>query len=149
MVELSLDGIEAPLDESSEIVLDADTATSEEDAESEAEMEVIAFDGESEPELPAEGVESLIGALGEDIDSLIDSIIDDVGSSAKGSEPSREPPPTHIPLFSDLTTQEFIAVAILLVRRVAKVGEVIVREGESGRFDVHRQHRRSARDRSP
>lgn len=150
-IELSLDGVEAPVDASAEIVLEADVdaespreeveviglgdgGSPEEEAEGaeEAEMEVIAFDGESEPELAAEGVESLIGALGEDIDSLIDSIIDDVGSSAKGAEPSKEPPPTHIPLFSDLTTQEFIAVAILLVRRVAKVGEVIVREGDPG-----------------
>jgi cAMP-dependent protein kinase regulator len=77
-------------------------------------------------------VESLIGALGEDIDSLIDSIIDDIGSSASGATPAREPAPTHIPLFSDLTAQEFIAVALLLVRRVAKVGEVIVREGDPG-----------------
>jgi Cyclic nucleotide-binding domain len=148
-IELSLDGVEAPLDESAEIVLEAEsepvssslspepdveTAETEvdEEADAEPEMEIIAFDGESEPELAADGVESLIGALGEDIDSLIDSIIDDVGSSAKGAEPTREPPPTHIPLFSDLTTQEFIAVAILLVRRVAKVGEVIVREGDPG-----------------
>jgi len=96
------------------------------------EVEVIELDVESEPALAAGGAESLIGALGEDIDSLIDSIIDDIGSSAKGAAPAREPPPTHIPLFSDLTTSEFIAVALLLVRRVAKVGEVIVREGDPG-----------------
>lgn len=127
-IELSLDGVEPPpVDESAVIVLDADAEPPEE-----PEIEVVAFDGESEPELAADGVESLIGALGEDIDSLIDSIIDDVGSSARGAQPAKEPPPTHIPLFSDLTTQEFIAVAILLVRRVAKVGEVIVREGDPG-----------------
>ena len=96
------------------------------------EVEVIELDVESEPALAAGGAESLIGALGEDIDSLIDSIIDDIGSSAKGAAAAREPPPTHIPLFSDLTTSEFIAVALLLVRRVAKVGEVIVREGDPG-----------------
>ncbi len=96
------------------------------------EVEVIVLDVESEPALAAGGAESLIGALGEDIDSLIDSIIDDIGSSAKGAAPAREPPPTHIPLFSDLTTPEFIAVALLLVRRVTKVGEVIVREGDPG-----------------
>src|SRR3990172_6330670 len=96
------------------------------------EVEVIELDVESEPALAAGGAESLIGALVEDIDSLIDSIIDDIGSSAKGAAPAREPPPTHIPLFSDLTTSEFIAVALLLVRRVAKVGEVIVREGDPG-----------------
>jgi Cyclic nucleotide-binding domain len=100
--------------------------------EDEEEIEIIAFEPESEPAHEGDGVESLMGALGEDIDSLIDSIIDDVGSSASGQEPTREPPPTHIPLFSDLTTQEFIAVAILLVRRVAKIGEVIVREGDPG-----------------
>jgi hypothetical protein len=150
-IELSLDGVEPPLDESAEIVLEAEAGADggvlstdveviglgeggagEGEGEGEGGMEVIAFDVESEPEVAPEGVESLIGALGEDIDSLIDSIIDDVGSSARGKEPTREPPPTHIPLFSDLTTSEFIAVAILLVRRVAKVGEVIVREGDPG-----------------
>lgn len=145
-IELSLDDVEPPIDASAEIVLEADVDSAADEVEviglgdggstdekvDEAEMEVVAFDGESEPELAPEGVESLIGALGEDIDSLIDSIIDDVGSSARGAEPSKEPPPTQIPLFSDLTTQEFIAVAILLVRRVAKVGEVIVREGDPG-----------------
>ena len=97
------------------------------------EMEVIEFEMESEPEMAAEGSSPLVGVLGEDIDSLIDSIIDDVGSSAKGEEPTEdEPPPTHIPLFSDLTTPEFIDVALLLVRRVLKVGEQVVREGEPG-----------------
>jgi hypothetical protein len=122
--ELSLEGVEAPVAEFSgaEIVVDAQ----------EDEVEVIELDVESEPALAADGAESLVGALGEDIDSLIDSIIDDIGSSAKGAEPAREPPPTHIPLFSDLTASEFIAVALLLVRRVAKVGEMIVREGDPG-----------------
>jgi tetratricopeptide (TPR) repeat protein len=130
-VSLSLGGVEEPVSEFSgqEIVLDAEGEAPEEPEE---EVQVIELDVESEPALAADGAESLIGALGEDIDSLIDSIIDDIGSSAKGAEPTREPPPTHIPLFSDLTTSEFIAVAILLVRKVAKVGEVIVREGDPG-----------------
>jgi cAMP-dependent protein kinase regulator len=104
----------------------------------EAEEEPAAIELEVETEPPplvaqsAAEAESLIGALGEDIDSLIDSIIDDIGSSASGVAPAREPAPTHIPLFSDLTAQEFIAVALLLVRRVAKIGEVIVREGDPG-----------------
>jgi hypothetical protein len=118
-VALSLEGVEEPVSQF-------------EGLDKEGEVEVIALDVESEPALAAGGAESLIGALGEDIDSLIDSIIDDIGSSAKGAPPSREPPPTHIPLFSDLTASEFIAVALLLVRRVAKVGEVIVREGDPG-----------------
>ena len=96
------------------------------------EMEVIEFEMESEPEMAAEGSDPLVGVLGEDIDALIDSIIDDVGSSAKGEQPVEEAPPTHIPLFSDLTTPEFIDVALLLVRRVLKVGEQAVREGEPG-----------------
>jgi hypothetical protein len=125
-VALSLDGVEEPVSElgGAPLVLEAQDAVEE--------VEVIELDVESEPALAADGAESLIGALGEDIDSLIDSIIDDIGSSAKGAEPAREPPPTHIPLFSDLTASEFIAVALLLVRRVAKVGEVIVREGDPG-----------------
>ena len=135
-VELSFDGVEEPVSEfgQAEIVLDAEEAPSamEGSQEPEEEVEVIELDVESEPALAADGAESLIGALGEDIDSLIDSIIDDIGSSARGAAPSREPPPTHIPLFSDLTTSEFIAVALLLVRRVAKTGEVIVREGDPG-----------------
>ncbi len=129
-VSLSFEGVEQPVSEFSgtEIVVDAEAPALQVE-----EVEVIELDVESEPELAAGGAESLIGALGEDIDSLIDSIIDDIGSSAKGAgAPSREPPPTHIPLFSDLTASEFIAVALLLVRRVAKVGEVIVREGDPG-----------------
>jgi hypothetical protein len=123
-VELSLEGIEEPVSEfrGAEMQVQAP----------EEEIEIVELDVESEPSLAADGAESLIGALGEDIDSLIDSIIDDIGSSAKGAQPAREPPPTHIPLFSDLTTSEFIAVALLLVRRVAKAGEVIVREGDPG-----------------
>ena len=129
-VELSFDGIEEPVRElEAEILLDAPEEKPEEEVE---EVEVVELEVESEPALAADGPESLIGALGEDIDSLIDSIIDDIGSSAKGAAPPREPPPTHIPLFSDLTTSEFIAVALLLVRRVAKAGEVIVREGDPG-----------------
>jgi hypothetical protein len=135
-VELSFEGVDEPVTElQADIVLDVQQETPErgaEEVEEPEEIEVVELEVESEPSLAADGAESLIGALGEDIDSLIDSIIDDIGSSAHGAPPSREPPPTHIPLFSDLTTSEFIAVALLLVRRVAKVGEVIVREGDPG-----------------
>jgi hypothetical protein len=96
------------------------------------EMEVVELNLEPEPALAEDGIKELVGALGEDIDSLIDSIIDDVGTSALGDKPAEDEPPTHIPLFSDLSTPEFIDVAILLVRRVAKVGETIVREGDPG-----------------
>jgi hypothetical protein len=128
-ISLSFDGVEQPVSEfgGTEIVLDAEAS-----AGLAEEVEVIELEVESAPELAADGAESLIGALGEDIDSLIDSIIDDIGSSAPGKAPPREPPPTHIPLFSDLTASEFIAVALLLVRRVAKAGEVIVQEGDPG-----------------
>ncbi len=153
VIELSFDGIdEAP--SSPEIVLDVSEPPSAEEPEAEMvpeliaeveveteepeilvvgeEMEVVEFEMESEPELAPDASEALIGALGEDIDSLIDSIIDDVGTSAKGEQPTEDEPPTHIPLFSDLTTPEFIDVAILLVRRVAKIGEQIVQEGAPG-----------------
>ena len=159
-VELSLDGLEEP-PSSPEIVLDIedpaeatpvevievveDVAEVEPEildvAEVEAEpqvivageeMEVIEFEPESDTDMRAEASEALVGALGEDIDSLIDSIIDDVGSSAKGEQPAEAEPPTHIPLFSDLTTPEFIDVALLLVRRVVKVGEQAVKEGDPG-----------------
>jgi tetratricopeptide (TPR) repeat protein len=124
---IALAGGDAPEEEAEEL---------EVVVEAEEEPEVIELEAETEaPPVAAQStsdeVESLIGALGEDIDSLIDSIIDDIGS-ASGAAPAREPAPTHIPLFSDLTAQEFIAVALLLVRRVAKVGEVIVREGDPG-----------------
>jgi hypothetical protein len=142
-IDLNLEGVEEPPAASPEIVLDLETP-GEETAEPEAEegeeaaasqtgeMEVIAFDLEPEP---SDGAEPLLAALGEDIDSLIDSIIDDVGTSAKGAkgEPAEEEQaPTHIPLFSDLTSSEFIDVALLLYRRVAKVGETIVKEGDPG-----------------
>jgi hypothetical protein len=129
-LSLSFDDVEQPVSQFSgaEIALDTEGPAGGTD-----EIEIIELEVESEPELAADGAESLIGALGEDIDSLIDSIIDDIGTSAKGAAaPPREPPPTHIPLFSDLTASEFIAVALLLVRRVTKAGEVIVREGDPG-----------------
>jgi hypothetical protein len=142
-VVLTLDGVEpVPSEEAGDLVLDMSEASVEiaqddvvalsDGDDEEPEIEIIAFDVESEGEMEPGGAESLLGALGEDIDSLIDSIIDDVGSSAQAKEVPDEPAPTHIPLFSDLTTSEFIAVAILLVRRVAKLGEVIVREGDPG-----------------
>lgn len=136
VVELSLDEADESAS-SPEIVLDVDESAPETEeapevvAEAE-EMEVVEFQMEPEPELAADASEALLGALGEDIDSLIDSIIDDVGTSAKGDQPEEDEPPTHIPLFSDLTTPEFIDVAILLVRRVAKTGEQIVKEGAPG-----------------
>jgi hypothetical protein len=142
-VVLTLDFVPpVPSEESGDLVLDMSEASVEiaqddvvalsDGDDEEAEIEIIAFDVESEGEMEPGEAESLLGALGEDIDSLIDSIIDDVGSSAQAKEEPDEPAPTHIPLFSDLTTSEFIAVAILLVRRVAKMGEVIVREGDPG-----------------
>ena len=151
-IDLTLEGIEAPIADSPEIVLDLESSTEaaatldddapvidaddvgEIDEDDEAalyqtgDMEVVAFDLQSEPD----SAEPLLAALGEDIDSLIDSIIDDVGSSAKREQPEEEKAPTHIPLFSDLTSSEFIAVALLLFRRVAKVGETIVKEGNPG-----------------
>ena len=131
-LELSLDGLETLPSDSPEMVLEVDASseleeTVEPDIPSLEEMEL-----DSEPELAADMIESLVGALGEDIDSLIDSIIDDVGSSAKGEQDIEHEAPTHIPLFSDLTTAEFVDVALLLTRRVAKAGEVIVNEGDPG-----------------
>ena len=137
-VELSFDDIEEP-PSSPEIVLEVDQPeeVSVEEVVPEVvvageEMEVIEFEAESEPEMAAEGSDPLVGLLGEDIDSLIDSIIDDVGSSAIGERTAEDEPPTHIPLFSDLTTPEFIDVALLLVRRVLKVGEQAMLEGDLG-----------------
>ena len=135
-LELSLDGLEPPPLDPPEMGLDVDDASSEPedigetDIPSLEDLEIVEVD--SEPEMAADMIESLVGALGEDIDSLIDSIIDDVGSSAKGEEEIEHEPPTHIPLFSDLTTAEFVDVALLLMRRVAKAGEVIVNEGDPG-----------------
>ena len=135
-LELSLDGLEPPPLDPPEMVLDVDDASSEPedigetDIPSLEDLEIVEVD--SEPEMAADMIESLVGALGEDIDSLIDSIIDDVGSSAKGEKEIEHEPPTHIPLFSDLTTAEFVDVALLLMRRVAKAGEVIVNEGDPG-----------------
>ena len=95
----------------------------------------VEFDIEMEPDAAADGADPLVGVLGEDIDALIDSIIDDVGSSA--SAPPSPPPqstesPGGIPLFSQLTMQEFIDVAVVLERRSVKTGTVIVQEGDPG-----------------
>jgi hypothetical protein len=160
VVTLDSDAVELSMEsEAPEIVLDVETPPSEpstagesdesvdfpidvsagddaqdlEDEEVSGELEVIELDVETDSALAADGEQALVNALGEDIDALIDSIIDDVGISAEesqGKEP--EPAPTHIPLFSDLTSAEFVDVAILLVRKVAKAGEVIVEEGEPG-----------------
>ena len=82
--------------------------------------------------MAADGLNPLVGLLGDDIDSMIDSIIDDVGSSAteEPAPPARQA--TRIPLFSDLTPNEFVEVAIMLVRRQEKAGNVIVQEGAAG-----------------
>ena len=101
----------------------------------EDEGPAVEFDIEMEPEAAADGADPLIGVLGEDIDALIDSIIDDVGSSADA--PPSPPPqsnesPGGIPLFSQLSMQEFIDVAVVLERRSVKAGTVIVREGDPG-----------------
>jgi hypothetical protein len=97
-----------------------------------SEAEEMELDIETEPDMAADGKDALVGLLGEDIDSMIDSIIDDVGSSVSGTQ---TPPPkaaTRIPLFSDLTADEFVDVAIMLVRRSEKVGNIIVKEGDPG-----------------
>ena len=95
----------------------------------------VEFEIEVEPETAADGKAPLVGVLGEDIDALIDSIIDDLGSSVSGSStlPARPADsPGGIPLFSQLSMQEFIDVAVVLDRRSMKTGTVIVREGEPG-----------------
>lgn len=103
-----------------------------ESAEREVEAPAEEFEIEIETDTAADGSNPLVGLLGEDVDALIDSIISDVSSStaAKPSRPGEAP--THIPLFSNLTTEEFIDVALMLVRRSVKVGTVIMREGEPG-----------------
>lgn len=126
----------ATVEESMEPEIVLDVVVPPEDAEAasgEPELEVVELDVETEPALAADGNQSLVGALGEDIDALIDSIIDDVGSSVRagGAEPE-EPAPTHIPLFSDLTSAEFVDVANLLVRKVVKAGDVVFRTGDPG-----------------
>jgi hypothetical protein len=104
-------------------------------SEDEEEGPGVEFEIEFESDAAADGKAPLVGVIGEDIDALIDSIIDDVGSSAGTASP---PPvqstesPGGIPLFSQLSMQEFIDVAVVLERRSVKAGTVIVREGEPG-----------------
>jgi hypothetical protein len=95
-------------------------------------LEEFESEVETEPEMAADGAESLVGLLGDDIDSLIDSIIDDVGDSTSSTPAPASAPPTAIPLFSDLTAAEFVEIAVMLVRRPEKAGSVIVREGDPG-----------------
>jgi CRP-like cAMP-binding protein len=82
--------------------------------------------------MAADGKDALVGLLGDDIDSMIDSIIDDVGSSISSTPAPAPKAATRIPLFSDLTANEFVDVAIMLVRRSEKAGTVIVTEGAPG-----------------
>jgi hypothetical protein len=104
-------------------------------SEDEDEGPEVEFDIEMEPEAAADGKAPLVGIIGEDIDALIDSIIADVGSSA-GASPElpaqSNESPGGIPLFAQLSMQEFIDVAVVLDRRSVKTGTVIVREGEPG-----------------
>jgi hypothetical protein len=99
----------------------------EEEEEEEIEVEI-----ETEPSMAADGDSPLVGLLGDDIDSLIDSIIFDVESSVSMPVAPPPPAPTRIPLFSDLNAEEFVDVAIMLVRRSEKPGNVIVKEGDPG-----------------
>ncbi|MGH9463994.1 MAG: cyclic nucleotide-binding domain-containing protein, partial [Vicinamibacteria bacterium] len=116
-------------------VLQSASASVDQVGEDEEEGSAVEFEIEFESDAAADGKAPLVGIIGEDIDALIDSIIDDVGSSA-GTAP---PPPAQstespggIPLFSQLSMQEFIDVAVVLERRSVKAGTVIVREGEPG-----------------
>jgi hypothetical protein len=100
--------------------------------EEEEEEEEIEVEIETEPSMAADGDSPLVGLLGDDIDSLIDSIIFDVESSVSMPLAPSPPAPTRIPLFSDLNAEEFVDVAIMLVRRSEKPGNVIVKEGDPG-----------------
>ena len=120
---------------SAQDVLQNMSASVDQVTEDEEEGSAVEFDIEFESDAAADGKAPLVGIIGEDIDALIDSIIDDVGSSS-GTAP---PPPAQstespggIPLFSQLSMQEFIDVAVVLERRSVKAGTVIVREGEPG-----------------
>jgi hypothetical protein len=93
--------------------------------------EPFVIDFEMEPDAAADGANPLVGLLGEDVDAMIDSIMNDVSSAQSGAGLPSDAP-THIPLFSHLSTQEFIEVALMLVRRAVKAGTVVVREGEPG-----------------
>ena len=120
----------APLElvsESEEMEIEAETVEAEEEEEEEIEVEI-----ETEPEMAADGDNPLVGLLGDDIDSLIDSIIFDVETSVSMPLAPARPAPTRIPLFSDLNAEEFVDVAIMLVRRTEKPGTVIVKEGDPG-----------------
>jgi hypothetical protein len=126
----SLESEEASADDVLQSASASVDQVSEDEEEGSAEFEI-----EFESDAAADGKAPLVGIIGEDIDALIDSIIDDVGSSA-GTAP---PPPAQstespggIPLFSQLSMQEFIDVAVVLERRSVKAGTVIVREGEPG-----------------
>ncbi len=111
--------------EAEEMELEAETVEGEEDEEIEVEIE-------TEPEMAADGDNPLVGLLGDDIDSLIDSIIFDVETSVSMPLAPARPAPTRIPLFSDLNAEEFVDVAIMLVRRSERPGTVIVKEGDPG-----------------
>jgi len=103
--------------------------------ESEDDGPSVEFDIEFESDAAADGKAPLVGVIGEDIDALIDSIIDDVGSSAAAAPappPQSSESPGGIPLFAELSMQEFIDVAVVLERRPVKAGTVIVKEGDPG-----------------
>lgn len=115
-----------------EIEADAEPEVTLEPAEVDLEAPPEEFEIEIESDTAADGSNPLVGLLGEDVDALIDSIISDVSSSTSAKPSRGSDAPTHIPLFSNLTTQEFIDVALMLVRRSVKAGTVIMREGDPG-----------------
>ena len=118
-----------------EDVLQKASASVGQGSEDEDDGPEVQFEIEMEPEAAADGKSPLVGVIGEDIDALIDSIIDDIGSSA-GASPAlpaqSNESPGGIPLFAQLSMQEFIDVAVVLDRRSVKTGTVIVQEGEPG-----------------
>jgi hypothetical protein len=119
--------VEDELESEPEPELESEPEEPIEEEDQEVEVEI-----ETEPEMAADGINPLVGLLGDDIDSLVDSIIYDVESSKVGIKTPSPPATTRIPLFSDLTAEEFVDVAIMLVRRAEKAGTVIVREGDPG-----------------
>jgi len=133
-VDIGMEPVSSDEENSPEIEIEADTEpeVTLEPAEVDVEAAPEEFEIEIESDTAADGSNPLVGLLGEDVDALIDSIISDVSSSTVAKPSRGSAAPTHIPLFSNLTTQEFIDVALMLVRRSVKAGTVIMREGDPG-----------------
>ncbi len=119
-----------------EVPSGAETPVPEAESEEEVVDEPIEFvvevgTDESEVVVAPDGAAS-VAFKGQDTDPAVHIIADDVKRSATPLVLTEVEAPAHIPLFSDLSAQEFVDIALMLDYRSVKTGMVIFKEGDPG-----------------